>query len=100
VADRPARTEWLVADSGNSLAEAKSNFNNKCSHCHGTNGASPISERDLRKLSMRYKDEWKSVAYTTITKGRPDLGMPTWDGILPDSEIKAIVEFLVTVQKN
>jgi hypothetical protein len=49
---------------------------------------------------MRYKDDWKNVAYSTITKGRPDLGMPTWGGILPDEEIKAIVEFLVTVQQN
>ena len=100
VIDKSARREWQVAESGDTIAEAKSNFNNKCSHCHGSNGASPISERDLRKLSMRYKEEWKSVAYTTIVKGRPDLGMPTWDGILPDNEIKAIVEFLVTVQKN
>ena len=100
VIDKSARREWQVAESGDTIAEAKSNFNNKCSHCHGSNGASPISERDLRKLSMRYKEEWKSVAYTTIVKGRPDLGMPTWDGILPDSEIKSIVEFLVTVKKN
>jgi mono/diheme cytochrome c family protein len=49
---------------------------------------------------MRYQSEWKDVAYTTITKGRPDLGMPTWAGILPDEEIRAIIEFLVTVQKN
>ena len=100
VVDKPSKREWLVAESGDTIAEAKSNFNNKCSHCHGTNGASPVSERDLRKLSMRYKEDWKSVAYSTITKGRPDLGMPTWGGILPDEEIKAIVEFLVTVQKN
>ena len=92
--------EWIVANNGDTIAEAKSNFNNKCSHCHGSNGASPVSERDLRKLSMRYQDEWKNVAYTTITKGRPDLGMPTWGGILPDEEIKSIIEFLVTVQKN
>ncbi len=100
VSDKPQQREWLVAESGDTIAEAKSNFNNKCSHCHGSNGASPIPERDLRKLSKRYKDEWKDVAYTTITKGRPDLGMPTWGGILPDEEIKAIIEFLATTQKN
>ena len=100
VSDKPKQREWLVAESGDTIAEAKSNFNNKCSHCHGSNGASPISERDLRKLSMRYKEEWKDVAYNTITKGRPDLGMPTWGGILPEEEIKAIIEFLVTMQKN
>ncbi len=94
------RTEWVVANAGLSPEEAKSVFNNKCSHCHGQNGASPVMERDLRKLSMRYKENWKDVAFTTITKGRPDLGMPTWGGIIPEDEIKSIIEFLVTVQKN
>lgn len=94
------KTEWVVANAGLSPDEAKSMFNNKCSHCHGQNGASPVMERDLRKLSMRYKENWKDVAYTTITKGRPDLGMPTWGGIIPDEEIKSIIEFLVTMQKN
>ena len=100
VSDKPKQREWLVAESGDTIAEAKSNFNNKCSHCHGSNGASPISERDLRKLSTRYKEEWKDMAYNTITKGRPDLGMPTWGGILPEEEIKAIIAFLATMQKN
>ena len=100
VSDKSKQREWRVAESGDTIAEAKSNFNNKCSHCHGSNGASPVSERDLRKLKLRYKDEWKEVAYTTITKGRSDYGMPIWGGILPDEEIKAIIEFLVTVQKN
>lgn len=100
VSDKAVQREWLVAEGGDTIAEAKSNFNNKCSHCHGTNGASPVSERDLRKLSIRYKDEWKTVAFNTITKGRPELGMPTWGGILPDEEIKSIIEFLATMQKN
>ena len=94
------RTEWVVANAGLSPEEAKSVFNNKCSHCHGQNGASPVQERDLRKLSMRYKENWKDVAFTTITKGRPELGMPTWGGIIPEDEIKSIIEFLVTVQRN
>ena len=100
VSDKSTQREWLVAESGDTIAEAKSDFNNKCSHCHGSNGASPISERDLRKLKLRYKDEWKEVTYTTITKGRSDYGMPVWGGIIPDEEIRAIIEFLVTVQKN
>jgi len=94
------KPEWLVANASLSPDEAKSVFNNKCSHCHGANGASPVMERDLRKLTIRYKDEWKDVAFTTITKGRPDYGMPTWSGIIPDEEIKSIIEFLATVQKK
>ena len=88
----------LSSESNGTIAEAQSNFNNKCAHCHGRNGASPISERDLRKLSMRYKEEWKNLAYTTIDKGRADSGMPKWGGILPEHEIRAIIEFLATVQ--
>jgi mono/diheme cytochrome c family protein len=80
--------------------DAKASFNSKCSHCHGQNGASPQSERDLRKLSMRYKETWREAAYTTIVKGRSDLGMPIWGGVIPDDEIKAIIKFLETVQKN
>lgn len=94
------KPEWLVANASLNLDEAKSVFNNKCSHCHGANGASPVMERDLRKLTIRYKEEWKDVAFTTITKGRPDLGMPTWSGIIPDEEIKSIIDFLGTVQKK
>jgi mono/diheme cytochrome c family protein len=84
----------------NDPIDAKASFNSKCSHCHGQNGASPQSERDLRKLSMRYKEPWRDVAYTTITKGRPEMGMPTWGGVIPEDEIKAIIKFLETVQKN
>jgi hypothetical protein len=28
------------------------------------------------------------------------LGMPIWGGVIPDDEIKAIIKFLETVQKN
>jgi mono/diheme cytochrome c family protein len=94
------KPEWLVANASLSPDEAKSVFNNKCSHCHGANGASPVQERDLRKLTIRYKDEWKDVALTTISKGRPDYGMPAWNGIIPDEEIKSIIEFLATVQRK
>ena len=92
--------EWVVANASLSPDEAKSVFNNKCSHCHGANGASPVQERDLRKLTIRYKTEWKDVAFTTITKGRPDLGMPAWSGIISDEEIKSLIEFLSTVQRK
>ena len=94
------KPEWLVATASLSPDEAKSVFNNKCSHCHGATGASPVQERDLRKLNLRYKDEWKDVAFTTITKGRPDYGMPAWNGIIPDEEIKSLIDFLATVQKK
>jgi hypothetical protein len=57
-------------------------FNNVCSHCHGTDGASPVSERDLRKLQRRYKDNWKDTALTTIKNGPPGCGNALMEGDL------------------
>jgi mono/diheme cytochrome c family protein len=87
------------ANTDQELQDAKSRFNNTCAHCHGANGASPISERDLRKLKLRYQDSWQDVARTTITQGRPDSGMPTWGGIIANEEITSIIKFLATVQR-
>ena len=82
------------------MEEVKSMFNSRCSHCHGQNGASPQQERDLRKLNKRYGDKWQDVAHTTITNGRPELGMPNWGGTLSDGDIRNIIQFLSTIQRQ
>jgi polar amino acid transport system substrate-binding protein len=74
-------------------------FNNVCSHCHGTDGASPVSERDLRKLQKRYKDGWRDTALTTIKNGRSDAGMPSWQATYSDAQIREVIGFLETLQK-
>jgi polar amino acid transport system substrate-binding protein len=89
----------MVKVGDTNMDETKSMFNSRCSHCHGQNGASPQQERDLRKLKIRYADKWQEVAHTTITKGRPDMGMPTWGGTISDDDIKNIIGFLATIQK-
>jgi ABC-type amino acid transport substrate-binding protein/mono/diheme cytochrome c family protein len=96
VAATTEQREWLLADASGpyDTAEVRSNFNNKCSHCHANNGASPVQERDLRKLVIRYNDNWKKVTYDTIVNGRIEYGMPKWGGILPEKEIEDIIRFL------
>ena len=74
-------------------------FNDQCSHCHGSDGASPLRERDVRRLKMRYDAKWKDVALTTIKNGRNDLGMPPWKDILKDPDIEQLLSFLETLQK-
>jgi polar amino acid transport system substrate-binding protein len=74
-------------------------FNDQCSHCHGADGASPIRERDVRRLKMRYDAKWLETATTTIKNGRSDLGMPPWKDILKEPEIQQVLSFLETVQK-
>lgn len=81
------------------VAAGREKFNDVCSHCHSPDGASPMRERDLRRMKMRYDDKWPDMAVKTINEGRPQLGMPTWKGQITDPEIEKIVAFLKTIQK-
>ncbi len=74
-------------------------FNDQCSHCHGADGASPIRERDIRRLKMRYDVKWRDTALTTIKNGRNDLGMPPWKEILKEPDIEQLLSFIETLQK-
>lgn len=100
----PARTTDIVlAEAEPELTEPQAGrveFNSRCSHCHGSDGYSPVRERDVRFLKLRYGDKWQEVAATTIKNGRPDFGMPTWGGALSDLDIHKIISFFGTIQKN
>ena len=74
-------------------------FNDKCSHCHGTDGFSPVRERDVRFLKSRYNDKWVDSATITIKNGRPDAGMPVWKDILKEPELQQVLSFLTSIQK-
>ena len=74
-------------------------FNDKCSHCHGTDGYSPVRERDVRYLKARYSDKWHETATATILNGRTNAGMPVWKEILKPDELNQIVGFLGAIQK-
>jgi len=74
-------------------------FNDKCSHCHGTDGYSPVRERDVRYLKTRYSEKWIATATTTVKNGRSDAGMPAWKDVLKDPELEQILGFLGTIQK-
>ena len=74
-------------------------FNDRCSHCHGTDGYSPVRERDVRFLKMRYSEKWQDTATTTINNGRPDAGMPAWKEILKEADVQQIASFLASIQK-
>jgi polar amino acid transport system substrate-binding protein len=74
-------------------------FNDQCSHCHSVDGASPISERNLRRLQARYDAKWKDMALTTIKAGRPDAGMPPWKEVFGEKEISELMSFIETIQR-
>jgi mono/diheme cytochrome c family protein len=86
-----------VSPAGDAV-EGKAFFNNTCSHCHAPNGQSPLQERDLRRLTNRYGDNWMDVAKTTIREGRQELGMPTWKDVLSEQDLQNVLSFLATIQ--
>jgi polar amino acid transport system substrate-binding protein len=88
----PERDAWIRL--GRSL------FNRHCSHCHAPNAMSPEPSRDLRRLKLRYGVEMTETAYTTITRGRLDKGMPAWKDLLDDDAIRNILTFLKSVQRE
>ncbi len=92
-----------VAEAAPPISEAaklgRVKFNDQCSHCHGADGASPIRERDVRRLNIRYDAKWRDLALTTIKNGRSDLGMPAWKEILSEAELQQVFSFIETIQK-
>jgi polar amino acid transport system substrate-binding protein len=74
-------------------------FNDQCSHCHSVDGASPISERNLRRLQARYDAKWKETAINTIKVGRSDAGMPPWKDVFGEKEIGELMSFIETIQR-
>jgi polar amino acid transport system substrate-binding protein len=94
-----AAVEALVAAMSEKATLGRVRFNDQCSHCHGTDGASPLRERDLRRIKLRYDAKWMDTALTTIKNGRAELGMPPWKDILAEAEIQQLLSFLETQQK-
>ena len=81
------------------VAAGRTRFNSQCSHCHGSDAVSPLRERDLRRLKLRYDDKWREVALTTILNGRSDKGMPTCKDALKESEIREVLALLEKQQR-
>jgi polar amino acid transport system substrate-binding protein len=99
-ATTPTPTTAAAAPTDPVIVAGRTRFNDQCSHCHGADGASPVRERDVRRLSMRYDAEkWRDVATKTIKEGRNDLGMPPWKDSLNEENIKELLAFLATIQK-
>lgn len=96
VNDEPVGQRAEIVD----VERVRAMFNSRCAHCHSQNGASPQPERDLRRLSRRYGDNWRDVARTTIFEGRSGYGMPNWGETLSRQEIENVLVFLETIQKK
>ena len=95
--------EWVPVNpfSGDEeiIAKGRTLFNVHCSHCHGPNAIQGTRKRDLRRLTIKYKDKMTLVFLTTVLNGRVEKGMPPWGGIMEEDTLWAVFSFLETVQK-
>ncbi|MGH8677563.1 MAG: c-type cytochrome [Burkholderiales bacterium] len=91
----------IADDDGNAdiVPAGKSLFNQYCSHCHGPNAVQGERPRDLRRLKLRYGENWRNVFRATVDQGRLDKGMPSWKDSLNEETLSKIGAFLVTVQQ-
>jgi mono/diheme cytochrome c family protein len=89
-----------VSESAQEMAaDGQSLFNQYCSHCHGPNAVQGERPRDLRRLRRRYGDNWGATFRSTVDRGRPERGMPSWKETLSEEMITKIGVFLERVQQ-
>jgi mono/diheme cytochrome c family protein len=82
------------------MAAAQTIYKEKCSKCHKEDGTGGEVEIDGEKLKaenftsekMKKMDDEKYIKYTA--KGVKDEGMPAFENILSESEIKDVVKFI------
>ena len=82
------------------VARGRALFNSNCSHCHGPNAASPETRTDLRRLRRRYGTQANEMFSTIVHDGRPEKGMPLWQGVLSEDDLAAIKAFVDSVQQS
>jgi len=88
-----------VPSGGGDPAVGNKTFNNNCSHCHGPDAKSALARTNLRRLKARHGESYADVFNTTVRKGRPAKGMPTWGGVLREEDFADIKAYLDTVQE-
>ena len=65
-------------------------FKGNCVVCHGEKRMVPLPEKPSQAPTLSAKN----VNRTTIERGIPEKGMPSWGKVLTPEEITAIIEYL------
>lgn len=65
-------------------------FKGNCVVCHGEKRMVPLPEKPSQAPTLSAKN----VNRTTIERGVPEKGMPSWGKVLTPEEITAIIEYL------
>ncbi len=80
------------------VADGERTFNGTCSHCHGPNAVVADRKINLRRLKLKYGDDASEVFFKTVTAGRPEKGMPSWQAVFSHQDFVNIYAYLMTLQ--
>ncbi|HSW22220.1 MAG TPA: transporter substrate-binding domain-containing protein, partial [Burkholderiaceae bacterium] len=89
----PARS-----DKGDAVM-GKQVFDSTCAHCHGPNAVVADRKINLRLLKRKHGEQLDEVFFTTVTEGRPSMGMPAWKDVFKRQDFANILSYLKTVQE-
>jgi polar amino acid transport system substrate-binding protein len=89
-----------LTSSATDVASGHEIFNGTCSHCHGPDAIQSERRINLRLLKHRYGDKMDQIFHDTVTRGRPEKGMPNWSGVFSEEDFSKILAYLHTVQQD
>ncbi len=77
------------------LELGKTTFTTTCAACHNADGGGNIGP-NLTDDYWIHGNQPKDIL-TTITKGVPDKGMPTWSGVLKPEQVSSVAAYIITL---
>lgn len=84
----PGRDAWVLPDEMGGIYKAK------CAVCHGQNQEGAFLGPSLIADALAHGDSVTALI-ASIATGYPDKGMPAWQGVIADSEIRGLVIYLL-----
>ncbi len=84
-----------TTDLGGEAIRGETIFSSTCSACHGPGGGGTDIAPRLAEAAIL---EEPDAVFTTITEGRPELGMPNWGQLLSPADINDVIAYLNTLE--
>gem|GEM_PF-4945592 len=78
---------------------AKTNFESKCSQCHGKNGEGRVGPNLTDDYWIHSKGDFEGIS-TAIEKGFPQKGMQGWEGKMYPLDLKYLAAYVLTLQDS
>lgn len=86
------------AGSAASLANGKELFEKNCVSCHGANGIGATGPALNKSTLVSGEPKNTNTLVDRIKKGNISKGMLAWENVIPDSDIEAVTQYLMSLK--